>query len=350
MSGDPTILEAHTLRTMEETTVYDQLFPTTDDTSTAYGFQITSQPQNGIADVHTDGLISYTPYEEFVGTDLFTIQVEDSHGVLTRRTIRVHVDPVPDEPARLTKRLLTYTNTPICGSIVSENSNKKPCTCGIASVPNEGTVILHSDGHFVYTPYPNFRGTDRFSAYITDTKGEFELGNITINIHERNCEPNCEPIPETCPKPTPKPSLELIPVAIENCSSATETITPIDDSNRDSLEQVEDRVVYHESQSRPSTSWDIGISKPVQNWTVCTDEGVPIQGSVRKNRGRNHHTFDLIQKPKHGAIQLKKQGKWTYEPNEGYVGMDRFLIRVTDGEGRSSIAQVTVFMKETDEE
>lgn len=58
----------------------------------------TDKPQFGTATVNDDGSITYTPRENFSGTDRFTYTTEEN-GVKTTTTVNITVNPVADAPA-----------------------------------------------------------------------------------------------------------------------------------------------------------------------------------------------------------------------------------------------------------
>ena len=48
--------------------------------------------------------------------------------------------------------------------------------------PSNGTLIMHSDGNFTYTPNQNFSGTDTFTYTITDNGGNTDTATVTIDV------------------------------------------------------------------------------------------------------------------------------------------------------------------------
>ena len=61
--------------------------------------------------------------------------------------------------------------------------------CGVRAQvvtnPNSGTLILDSNGSFVYTPNANFAGTDSFTfKLVSDLGGESTTATATIRVGE----------------------------------------------------------------------------------------------------------------------------------------------------------------------
>ncbi|MEC7765273.1 MAG: Ig-like domain-containing protein, partial [Pseudomonadota bacterium] len=53
-------------------------------------------------------------------------------------------------------------------------------------------------------------------------------------------------------------------------------------------------------------------------------------------------TYTLATAPEHGIVVLGADGAYTYTPDEGYVGFDSFVMLVSDGNGGSDTATVTL--------
>jgi hypothetical protein len=50
------------------------------------------------------------------------------------------------------------------------------------SLPLSGTVTLHLDGSFVYTPTAGFTGVDHFAYCANDGSADSELATVTISV------------------------------------------------------------------------------------------------------------------------------------------------------------------------
>ncbi len=72
-----------------------------------------------------------------------------------------------------------------------------------------------------------------------------------------------------------------------------------------------------------------------------TDENTPKGGEVPVPEGG---TVTKGEEPKHGTVTVDKDGKWTYKPDPGFVGKDKFTVIVTgpDGEEEEIIIEIDV--------
>ena len=81
--------------------------------------------------------------------------------------------------------------------------------------------------------------------------------------------------------------------------------------------------------------------------TIETYRNIPNNGTLSaSDPEKGILTYDLLQEPKRGTVELHEDGTFTYIPNENKVGTDSFTFSVTDEAGNtSSPAKVTVKIK-----
>ncbi|RIK76938.1 MAG: hypothetical protein DCC68_18430 [Planctomycetota bacterium] len=60
------------------------------------------------------------------------------------------------------------------------------------------------------------------------------------------------------------------------------------------------------------------------------------------NRDGLDDAAGLVSDVEHGTLELRKDGSFTYTPNAGFVGTDRFTYRVSDSELLSELAPVMI--------
>jgi hypothetical protein len=153
-----------------------------DDDGDPLSLSIGQPPSNGT--VTTDGYndFTYTPNPDFVGTDSFTYAASDGFpdGTSTG-TITISVDntapSAPDE--------LWWTHAGQSVSIwpgVSDDDGDG-LTLAVASQPGHGTVTTDGYNEFLYTPNPDFVGTDSFTYSASDGfPGGTSTGTITVTV------------------------------------------------------------------------------------------------------------------------------------------------------------------------
>lgn len=139
--------------------------------------------------------VLYRPSPNFYGVEEFTYVVEDGNGLTATGRVRVEVDAENDPP--------TASNDTVT---VSEDSleNKIPVLANDSTHPDEGETLainLVTQGNFggvvavrgslaVYTPSPNFFGTEQFRYTIIDGNGGQAEALVTVEVQARNDPPS----------------------------------------------------------------------------------------------------------------------------------------------------------------
>lgn len=79
--------------------------------------------------------------------------------------------------------LETYRNIPNSGTLPATDPEDDLLVYAVETAPKRGTVEIHEDGSYTYTPNENKVGKDSFTYTVTDEAGQTsEPGKITIEI------------------------------------------------------------------------------------------------------------------------------------------------------------------------
>ena len=70
-------------------------------------------------------------------------------------------------------------------------------TAAIVTQPAHGSVSFSADGSFVYTPDPDFFGTDGFTYMVSDGNGGTDTASVSITVTPVNDPPTAVDDPET---------------------------------------------------------------------------------------------------------------------------------------------------------
>lgn len=77
----------------------------------------------------------------------------------------------------------TYKNLELTGKLLVSDPENTPMTFAVVRQPKRGTVEIHSDGSFVYTPKKNKIGIDSFTFTAADAGGKLSReATVTITI------------------------------------------------------------------------------------------------------------------------------------------------------------------------
>ncbi|MEW6429251.1 MAG: Ig-like domain-containing protein [Thermodesulfobacteriota bacterium] len=142
-----------------------------------------------------DGTFTYTPAANFNGIDSFTYTVTDGNGGSATGTVTVTVTPVNDAPVAVADTATTAEDTPLTtGNVLANDTDVEGDTLSVSAADavsaNGGTVVNNLDGTFTYTPAANYNGTDSFTYTVADGNGGSAAGTVTITVTPANDAPN----------------------------------------------------------------------------------------------------------------------------------------------------------------
>ena len=161
-------------------------------------------PTNGTVVVNPDGTFTYTPNNNYSGTDSFTVVVSDGKGGTTTITVNVNIAPTNVAPVVTAPAITTNEDTPVNGKITATDADGDPLTFTLVTPPAHGTLVLNPDGTYTYTPNANYNGTDSFVVTVSDFKGGTTTVTINVTVTAVNDVPVATSPAITTPMNTPK--------------------------------------------------------------------------------------------------------------------------------------------------
>ena len=200
LAGSMTLPAAAQVRTVDPTAQF--CFSQDDFTSAAAdGIFLTSVPQENLAAVRygsrvlkagdalpTKALGDLTLEAKCVTAQEVTIgYCTLSDGVLSGvQELKLSILPKEDQPPTAEDGSLeTYKNIAGSGTLSAADPEGKPLTYNLVKEPKRGSVELHEDGTFTYTPDKNKVGKDSFTYTVTDSGGNTsEEAKISIEIRK----------------------------------------------------------------------------------------------------------------------------------------------------------------------
>lgn len=129
-----------------------------------------TQGANGGIVINPDGTLTYTPRENFFGTDSFTYTVISGPLSTATATVSVSVLPEPDAPVLQDDRASTTPGVATTINVLANDTDPDGSALSLVGVtqPANGTVTQNADGTVTYTPTSGFSGNDSFTYTITD--------------------------------------------------------------------------------------------------------------------------------------------------------------------------------------
>ncbi|WP_180758334.1 tandem-95 repeat protein, partial [Vibrio parahaemolyticus] len=146
-------------------------------------------PANGTVSVNPDGSVTYTPNDNYHGTDSFTYIVT-SGGVSESTTVNVDVTPVNDAPVAKDDIATTQEDTAVTIDALPNDTDADGDKLSIesASVPKEQGTVEVVDGKLVFTPAENFNGDAEITYTVTDGQLTDEA-KVTVTVNPVNDAP-----------------------------------------------------------------------------------------------------------------------------------------------------------------
>ncbi len=146
-------------------------------------------PANGTVSVNPDGSVTYTPNDNYHGTDSFTYIVT-SGGVSESTTVSVDVTPVNDAPVAKDDIATTQEDTVVTIDVLPNDTDVDGDKLSVesASVPKEQGTVEVVNGKLVFTPAENFNGHAEIIYTVTDGQLTDEA-KVTVTVNPVNDAP-----------------------------------------------------------------------------------------------------------------------------------------------------------------
>jgi hypothetical protein len=245
---------------------------------------IVSGPSSGDLNGNAPNL-TYMPNENFFGSDSFTFKVNDGEGDSNLATVSISVTPTNDPPTATTDYYDAAADVVLvvdaAQGVLANDSD--PDNTGLTAIligtTSHGILVLRANGSFSYNPDDGYSGLDTFTYMASDG---ILLTPITTVIIAVNISGN------------------MPPVAVADTYGVT-TGT---------------------------------------NLTVDAADGVLANDS---DADGDALTAQLVGVPTpNGTLNFNADGSFSYTPDAGYTGADRFVYEAFDGEATSTPVLVTI--------
>ncbi|MDG1114331.1 MAG: Ig-like domain-containing protein, partial [Pseudomonadales bacterium] len=299
--NDAPVVVGETIVTEEDAAVDNIIVLANDSDIEGDALSVTeaSSVNGGTVTINADGTLNYSPPANFNGTDTIEYTVTDAGGAASVGAVLVTVNPVDDQPIASTLGATTEKGVALEGDLnLSVEAGDAPLTFGLlpGAEPQHGVVALNDDGTFVYTPDEDFSGIERFGYTVTDEDGDQSFSVVTISVVADSFRANAESdLPDD------------VPVAASD-------IYAVDEDT-----QITGRVTQNDDLSSDGDGTNVV--------TVAESDG-----------------------PTHGALTMSEAGVFVYTPDTNYFGADSFRYTLTDANGDTSSAVVTLNVGQVNDE
>jgi gliding motility-associated-like protein len=337
---------------------------------------ILSEPDNGVVSILEDGYMSYTPNQDYNGTDQLEYQICDQDGYCSSNFVNIEINPVNDSPSILSQ-----------SAVQIAEDNSLTLTLNELDVSDDDNVypddfvlnILAGDDYTVVgntiTPDQDFFGELNVTVLVNDQQSENNMSEefgflITVTpvndqpeITDQNevstlediaIEIGLEDLIVDDPDNTYPDDFVLVVMAGLNYTVVGHLLTPAadysgslnvpvyvsDQSEDNDRSRIFNLVVEVVSQNDAPVTVDINQS---------TSENVPLSidmaDMVSDEDGNIDYTsFENISAPQNGTLSVDYTNLLViYTPEDGFSGSDYFNFRFYDTEELvSNISMVTI--------
>lgn len=333
-------------------------------------------PANGTLTLNDDGSFTYTPAENFNGSDSFSYQASDGSQLSEEVVVAISVTAVNDVPVATNDFYETNEDQALVVGVESgvlandSDSDGSALTALLVDGTADGSLSLNPDGSFSYTPNANFNGIDAFSYQVSDGTTTGDLVVVELVVNAINDAPTIvddaytthgsplvvDEVAGVLANDSDIDGDLLTAELVEGPANGTLvfnadgsfTYTPNDGYAgpdafsyvaSDGVESVQAMVSIQvpSGNVRPVAKNDKFLVDPAETFTVDAARGV-----LANDTGSNSNSLEaeLFRGPQHGTLTLHADGSFEYAPMAGYSGTDAFFYRATAGELSSRLAIV----------
>ena len=134
--------------------------------------------------IAANGTFSFAPAANYNGpVPTVTYTISDGNGGSASATLNLGpVTPVNDAPVGQGQTVSVIVGETVSGAIPASDADDDTLTFSLVQLPVLGSVIINSDGTFVYVPANNSGGINSFVVMVADGHGGFLPVTITVRV------------------------------------------------------------------------------------------------------------------------------------------------------------------------
>jgi VCBS repeat-containing protein len=246
--------------------------------------------------------------------------------------------------------------------LLANDTDFDPLTAVLAAGPAHGTLTLHADGSFAYTPEANFNGADTFTYRASDGVDESAPATVTVTVTSVNDAPAAEAggpyaVDEGAALTLAGSGTDVEPGTLSfawdldgdgEFDDATGPSAAYTAGNGPAVATVALRVTDAQGGSHvDAASIEIRNVAPVAQadaYTTPADSTLTVAapGVLGNDQDLDPLTAVVASGPTQGTLTLGANGSFQYVPGPGATGTDTFTYRASDGVAQSAPATVTI--------
>jgi hypothetical protein len=330
-----------------------------------------SQGANGAVSINGDGTVQYTPDADFNGVDSFTYDVSDGNGGTDTGTVNVTIGAVNDAPVAVEDGALTDTDVAVDIDVLANDSDIDGDTLTVTSVTQgaNGAVTINADGTVNYAPNAGFDGIDSFTYDVSDGNGGTATETVTVSVGS-----NDVPVAGADDYAVDEDTTLTVAAAAGVLANDSDddgdvlSVSLLSDVSNGTLAlnadgsfdytpganfngadaftyTVSDGFGGEDTATVSITVNAVNDAPVAGDDEVATDVDAAVDIDVLANDTDvegDARTVTAVTQGANGAVTINGDGTVNYAPNAGFEGADSFTYDVSDGNGGTDTATVSV--------
>ncbi|MEC9291283.1 MAG: Ig-like domain-containing protein [Pseudomonadota bacterium] len=355
----------------------------------------------GTATIDSAGNVTYVPALNYNGPVVLEYSISDGNGGTDTALVNITVNPVNDDPNARNDNYTTAEDTSVGLDLLANDTDVDGDTLTITHIAGvaltggaqsidvgNGRVEIAANGSMRFHPDANWNGTETFNYQVSDGNGGTDTATVRVNVDARNDGPDARNDNYTTNEDT---SVNLNLLANDTDPDGdTLTITHIDGvaltGNAQTIDVGNGRVIIASNGTmrfQPDASWNgteafsyqisdgnggsdtatvrvtvraVNDGPDARNDNYTTDEDVSVNLNLLANDTDpegdtlrithidgtaltgNAQTIDVG----NGRVIISSTGAMRFEPDANWNGIETFNYTITDGNGGTDTARVTV--------
>jgi hypothetical protein len=336
----------------------------TDPDGDPLSVQSATKPANGF--VENNGTsVTYTPAPDFNGLDSFTYTISDGDGETSTANVTIAVSAVNDVPIAQDDSASTNEESAITILVLVNDADPDgdPLSVQSATQPANGSIISNGT-NITYVPDVDFNGIDSFTYTVVDGNGGTAIANVSMTVKAVNDAPIALDDSTSTDEETAvtisvltndnDPDGDSLSVqsatkpangSIINNGASITYIPDVDFNGVDSFTYT----ISDNSGGTGNATVSITVNAvndvPIaQDDTASTAEDTSVTILVLSNDADPEDdvlSVESVSQPLHGLLVFNASSL-AYTPDPDFNGVDSFTYTISDGNGGTATANVSV--------
>ena len=330
-------------------------------------YNILVSPRDGVLS-GTPPDVTYTPNNDFVGTDRFVYEVDDGKRS-EPATVTIRVDPVNQAPTAQDESVTVAEDTTLNANVSGDDDDddNDTLTYVLTDSTDNGDITFNADGSYTYTPDPDYNGPDAFSFIVDDGETVSAPATVSITVTPVNDAPVAlddrvfteQGVAITRTAPASDVDNATLSYSVTTQPPVTEGAVVITPSTGEYVFTPAlgfsgtTSFVYEVSDGALSDSGTITVvveangTPQGQNTTYTTPEDQLLSDTLDGSDSDSPMlTFAIVTPPTNGTATVTdaSTGAFTYDPATNFNGTDSFEYTISDGTSTSSVVTATIIV------